>query len=83
MYNIHSIARRCIMQLNVPMTPAFDAAYAVAPAPPLVAMRLLTLMIQPSFLLGSCADSKTVRSLSSLTYLRVATAPSWTSRLLP
>ena len=32
---------------DLPTTPPFDAAYAVAPAPPFIAMRLLTLMTQP------------------------------------
>lgn len=33
--------------LYLPTTPALEAAYAVAPDPPLVAMRLETLMMQP------------------------------------
>jgi hypothetical protein len=33
---------------HLPTTPAFEAAYAVAPDPPFVAMRLETLMMHPT-----------------------------------
>lgn len=36
-----------IRNINLHTRAPFDAAYAVAPAPPFVAIRLLTLMIQP------------------------------------
>lgn len=44
------------------MTPAFEAAYAVAPEPPLVAMRLDTLMMQPLDI-SLCRDPSVLHAL--------------------